>query len=122
MYYTLFTIIFLIIFLILLSLLLTPPVCVIEENFDSQQSFIPSDKIIINQGNALPIQNNQIMFDYDPSAPSVDGLESSPHSLFAFTYNKCSPSCCDTSPYSCSGGCVCIPDQQMRYISGKNKK
>jgi len=52
--------------------------------------------------------------DITENAPSVNcDIDDSRKSLFPFAYNKCSPSCCP-SPYSCSGGCVCLSSKQKQ--------
>jgi len=57
--------------------------------------------------------------DITENAPSVNcDLTDDRKSLFPFAYNKCSPSCCP-SPYSCSGGCVCLsPKQKQCFKDG----
>ncbi len=49
---------------------------------------------------------------------NVDGLESSPTSLFMFKNNQCKPECCPGT-YSCSGGCVCTTKNQRNFIANR---
>lgn len=98
----------------------------IENYKDSVNELIPLDNIMVIQGNGVPdISDGTITFDQnDPSASSVDGTPNSPKSLFAFAYNKCDINCCEGSPYSCNGGCVCFTPEQKKYLSnrGQNNK
>jgi hypothetical protein len=55
---------------------------------------------------------------YPASDLSVDGTKKSPTSLFMFANNQCRPDCCP-STYSCGGGCVCVTQEQMNYISNR---
>ena len=45
---------------------------------------------------------------------SVDGPK-----LHLFAENKCSPSCCDQSNFSCSTGCVCMSETQRMALSSR---
>lgn len=84
------------------------------------------DKIIVLQGSQAPdVFPSAITWDNHKSMPTVDGTDGTPHSLFMFSFNKCSPSCCNKgSPYSCSGGCVCMTDEQKNFVGtrGSNSK
>lgn len=79
------------------------------------------DKIRVIQGNAIPNkETGKIEFDQnDPSTQSVDGSDKTPKSMFMFAYNKCDIKCCGDSPYSCNGGCVCLTNEQKRYLSNR---
>ena len=58
--------------------------------------------------------------DKNQNAPSVNCDESDPRkSMFMFSHNQCKPSCCMNSPYSCSGGCVCLTDKQRKCIGNR---
>jgi len=125
-----FLIAILIVFFMLLYVYFTPvqPIIIEQsrsplEMFDNQKiTLLPKDKIVLIQGNGLPDKNPPaIEFDQsDPSAPSVDGTDKSPNSLFVFAYNKCSPDCCgDSGGYSCGSGCVCITEEQKKYFGGR---
>jgi len=88
---------------------------------------IPNDKLTVFQGAQMPPKEPQkaIAWDQnDPSINSVDGRDGSPKSMFMFSYNECKPECCDYSPYSCSGGCVCMTKDQIDFVGsrGKNNK
>jgi hypothetical protein len=78
----------------------------------------PADKVINIQGNGIPDQETMPtkMDMSDPSLQSVDGTPDGPKSLFMFAYNKCDAKCCDKSPYSCEGGCVCITPEQEKLV------
>ena len=56
---------------------------------------------------------------YDQWLPTVDGVPNSQKSLFMFAYNKCKPECCVDSAYSCSGGCVCLTEDQKKHMGSR---
>jgi len=127
-----FLISILIVFFMLLYIYFTPiqPIIIEQvsrspfETFSDSKgnTLLPRDKIAVIQGNGVPDQElTSINFDQnDPSAPSVDGTEKGPKSLFSFAYNKCSPDCCgDSGGYSCEGGCVCITDEQKKFFGSR---
>ena len=86
-------------------------------------SLVSPEDLAIYQGNTLPlIKPEAVLFDKtDPAMVHVDGKDG-PKSLFEFTYNKCSPSCCTYSPYGCSGGCSCMTKDQINFISGRGNQ
>lgn len=92
-----------------------------ERFVEKNNELLPADKIAIIQGNAVPNKNpGSITFDQnDPSTQSVDGTKNTPKSMFVFAYNKCDVKCCGDSPYSCSGGCVCLTDEQKKFLSNR---
>ena len=79
---------------------------------------LPADKVINIQGLGIPDTSIDPpeMDTTDDSAQSVDGTPNGPKSLFMFAYNKCDVGCCDTSSYSCDGGCVCITPEQYDMV------
>lgn len=90
-------------------------------------TLISPDKIVSVQGNGIPPTDNKVIeYDQlDPSMQPVDGVEGSPKSLFMFAYNKCDVSCCgDSGGYGCNGGCVCLTNEQKKFMSnrGTNNK
>ena len=89
-----------------------------------KNTLIPSDKLAVYQGNSLPDTGfAPVNFDDDHSLPTVDGKEGSDKSMFMMSFNKCDPSCCPLT-YCCSGGCVCMTDEQKHFIGtrGANNK
>ena len=88
--------------------------------------FLNSHTGDVYQGVGIPLKykppKEETMYDID--MPSVNGLKDGPKSMFMFAYNKCSPECCKDSPYSCSGGCVCLTDNQYNYLDtrGNNRE
>lgn len=56
--------------------------------------------------------------EYTKNYPTVDGKKGSPKSMFMFAYNRSSPACCP-STFSSSRGCVCMSEQQRRYINSR---
>jgi hypothetical protein len=88
----------------------------------SQWNLWPPETVVNIQGNGVPpedLKPTQIDMT-DPSTQSVDGTPDGPKSMFMFAYNKCDVSCCDKSPYSCTGGCVCLTDDQKKMIQPNN--
>jgi hypothetical protein len=51
------------------------------------------------------------------NAPSVNCTGEGPRSMFMLSHNKYSPKCCGDSPYSTSGGCVCLTKEQKQCLS-----
>lgn len=66
------------------------------------------------QGHQLPLKTPPTANEF-PDAPTVDGQEGSPRSMFMFAYNQSSPECCP-STYSSDQGCVCTTPEQRRLI------
>lgn len=54
------------------------------------------------------------------NAPSVNCNNKGPRSMFMFSHNKYSPKCCGDSPYSTSGGCVCLTKEQKQCLSHRH--
>jgi len=77
------------------------------------------------QGTPLPLENTPVLLQNN-DAPEVDGTVNAPKSLAMFAYNKSRPECCYgvNGGYSTSGGCVCVSEEQERYLSdvGGNRK
>lgn len=80
---------------------------------------IPQEKLVVIQGVSIPHEPIQPVakFDNDPSAPPIDGNDSSPNQLFSLAFNKTSPECCTNSIFSTSRGCVCLTDKQRNWFS-----
>lgn len=51
--------------------------------------------------------------------PASQRIASEP-SMHFFAYNKCSPSCCDQSNYSCNSGCVCMSEAQRDALTTRS--
>lgn len=68
-------------------------------------------------GSTLPL----ILEKTEPvlNGPTIDGQEGSPKKLSMFGNNQSSISCCDKSPFFTSTGCVCITDNQEKYINSR---
>lgn len=89
----------------------------------NDHGLIEPSKMEINQGIPIPQKyvpsvqerNNGL----NPELPSVDGARNGDKSMYMFSYNKCKPECCIDSPYSCSGGCVCMTDKQYNFIGSR---
>lgn len=93
-----------------------------ERFVEQDHALLPPDRIAVAQGIAVAPTASLTPMRLDPSdptIPSVDGTEGAPKSSFMFAYNRCSLDCCADSPYSCSGGCVCMTKSQRRYIASR---
>jgi hypothetical protein len=93
-----------------------------------------SGKVLGVEKKTLPLQTQQVYTPqgtpnslrpedyvnavYPAPTISVDGSEVAPKSMFMFSQNQCSPSCCP-STYSCSGGCVCLTQAQTEFIANR---
>lgn len=88
----------------------------LQERFSND--LISPANMVVFQGSAIPLQPTPTTIDNDESLPSVDGTLTAPKSMFMMSYNKCDPSCCP-SPYMCGGGCVCLTDDQKRFIGNR---
>lgn len=88
-----------------------------------ENKLLPADQLVVVQGNGVPDSKpTQIIFDQnDPAAQNVDGTPSAPKQIFPFAYNKCDIKCCDDSNWGCSGGCVCLTNEQKKNFSGRAK-
>ena len=51
--------------------------------------------------------------------PSVDGTDDTPQRLSIFANNKTSLNCCKESPYMTSTGCVCLTENQRKFIQSR---
>ena len=51
--------------------------------------------------------------------PTVDGTDKSPQKLTMFANNKTSLNCCGESPFMTSTGCVCLTDNQRKFIQSR---
>lgn len=91
-----------------------------QERFSSDTNLTTlNDRVIVYQGTQVPTTPpTEVVLEQDPSMPPVDGNPESPKSLFMMAFNKCDPSCCP-STYSCSGGCVCMTDEQKNFIGNR---
>jgi hypothetical protein len=91
--------------------------------FNTNTLMNPKD-VVVYQGHGGPLNDpianeNAYGYEHDPDKPLVPGAgPDGPRSLFPFAFNKCAPECCPESSYSCSGGCVCLTDQQKKYPLG----
>ena len=70
------------------------------------------------QGTSVPFENGEITDKINTNNISVNGKCDGPKSMFMFAYNKYSPACCP-STYSTSRGCICMTDNQKRFINSR---
>lgn len=119
-----FLILILLVFFMLLYVYIGPPMTKQLERFNVQKDneLLDKDKIVVLQGLGnpdIPIQATAYD-DNDVSSPAVDGSENGPKSKLVFAYNTCKPECCATSGgYSCSGGCPCMTNSQLKFAGSR---
>lgn len=91
-----------------------------QEKFaDEKPKLWDPAKILVYQGSSLPDEPAKpVEYDNHESLPTVDGTDKAPRSMFMMAFNKCDPSCCPSS-YSCSGGCVCMTDEQKNFLGNR---
>lgn len=91
-----------------------------EDITNSAPVFMKPHSMEVYQGVSIPTKYKPTeSLAYDKSLPPVDGNSKGLRSMYMFAYNKCSPECCKESPYSCSGGCVCMSDKQMEFLDNR---
>jgi len=74
---------------------------------------IEKNKLYLSQGVTYPLKP-----DINKYKKSLDNSNNSPNDMFMFAYNKCKPECClNGSSYSCSSGCVCVNNNQIKLLS-----
>ena len=80
---------------------------------------IEKNKLYVSQGVTHPLKP-EINKYQDTSKTSLKGLNDNPEDMFIFSYNKCKPECClNGSNYSCNSGCVCVNDEQIKFLSSR---
>lgn len=90
-----------------------------EKFGDEKNKLWDPSRTLLFQGATLPDQPpKELQYDNHESLPTVDGSAKAPRSMFMMAFNKCDPSCCP-STYSCSGGCVCMTDEQKNYLGNR---
>jgi hypothetical protein len=85
------------------------------------KGLIPESKLRVYLGESIPNGVPPIADPLDPRDPSlnVTGNLGGPKSAVLFKFNHSSPNCCLSSPYSSTGGCVCVtPDQKLLLANG----
>ena len=66
----------------------------------------------------MPFETGKIPNKVNTNNISVNGRKDGPKSMFMFAYNKYSPACCP-STYSTSRGCICMTDEQKKFINNR---
>ncbi len=121
---TIFLIFFVFMFFLITYALKIPYYSYKIENYEDSNKLIDKNNLQINlgvQGPDVNVEPTKIDFaDYD-DLPSVDGTTNGPKSLFMMSFNKCSPEYCENnnSPYTCSGGCVRLTDDQRNFVGSR---
>lgn len=91
----------------------------IRESFsDKGLNSLIDGPIYTPQGTSVPFETGKISNCKEVGSVSVNGKPDGPKSMFMFAYNKYSPSCCP-STYSTSKGCVCMTDDQKKFINNR---
>lgn len=57
-------------------------------------------------------REHYVNISHAPVSNDIQTTVSDNASIFMFANNKCSPECCNQSNFSCSGGCVCLSENQ----------
>lgn len=87
----------------------------------STNSLLDKSKISVAMGTGYPpVPPTAVNFDQHPSLPSVDGTSDAPKAMFMMAYNKCDPGCCP-STFSCGHGCVCMTEEQKKFIANRGR-
>lgn len=107
--------------LILFVIFVVPNNKQLENFFEEYRvaSTLEPDDFALFQGHGLPLENPVTGYHpmYDEKLPIVDPKPgSTKRSMYMFAFNECKPECCDTSPFSCDKGCVCLTPHQEKLL------
>jgi hypothetical protein len=84
---------------------------------DKKYNLIDEKQLDTYLGSTLPLESTKTEGGLD--GPSIDGSEKTPKKMSMFGNNQSSISCCDKSPYFTSTGCICITDEQEKFIGSR---
>ena len=84
---------------------------------DKKYNLIDEKQLDTYLGSTLPLESTKTEGGLD--GPSIDGREKTPKKMSMFGNNQSSISCCDKSPYFTSTGCICITDEQEKFIGSR---
>lgn len=90
--------------------------CISSDQF-MENAIINNDDLVTYFGFQIPptyVSSQDIL-----KGPTVDGTEDSPQKLTMFANNKTSLNCCSESPFMTSTGCVCLTDNQRKFIQSR---
>jgi len=92
----------------------------VYEKFSNRNSLhtLINGQIYTPQGTSVPFEIGKIPNKINTNNISVNGRKDGPKSMFMFAYNKYSPACCP-STYSTSKGCICMTDDQKKFINNR---
>jgi hypothetical protein len=91
--------------------------CISSDKF-MENDIIDNDELVTYFGFQIPPQHVKTSQDV-LKGPTVDGQKDSPQKLTMFANNKTSLNCCGESPYMTSTGCVCLTDNQRKFIQSR---
>lgn len=94
--------------------------CISSDKF-MENNIVNNEELVTYFGFQIPptyVSSQDIL-----KGPTVDGTDGSPQKLTMFANNKTSLNCCGESPFMTSTGCVCLTDNQRKFIQtrGFNK-
>ena len=90
--------------------------CISSDKF-MDNKLISNENLVTYFGFQIPQQH--VSSQDILKGPTVDGQEGSPEKLTMFANNKTSLNCCGESPYMTSTGCVCLTDNQRKFIQSR---
>lgn len=83
----------------------------------TENELVSNDKLVTYFGVQVP---QEIVTSQDVlRGPTVDGSDDSPQKLSLFANNKASLNCCGESPFMTSMGCVCLTENQKKFIRSR---
>ncbi len=90
--------------------------CISSDKF-MENNIVDNDELVTYFGFQIPptyVTSQDIL-----KGPTVDGTDKSPQKLTMFANNKTSLNCCGESPFMTSTGCVCLTDNQRKFIQSR---
>lgn len=83
---------------------------------DTEKPLVSDVTIFTTTGDGIKLRDDVDSFRH----PHVDGTENTPQKMFMFAHNQSSPDCCP-SVYSTDRGCVCMTENQKKFLRGELK-
>jgi len=90
--------------------------CISSDKF-MENNLISNENLVTYFGFQIPQQH--VSSQDILKGPTIDGKKDSPQKLTMFANNKTSINCCGESPYMTSTGCVCLTENQRRFIQSR---
>ncbi len=90
--------------------------CVSSDKF-MENDLVSNDNLVAYFGVQVP---QEIVTSQDVlRGPTVDGSDDAPQKLSLFANNKTSINCCGESPFMTSTGCICLTENQRKFIRSR---